>query len=358
MGIKKEMNEQVVFLEGKHVGVTGANGFLGSYICKLLNEKGAIIHAYIYPGTSTTIIKKEVSESGGEIKTIDITKPQTLFGKFDDIEYLFHIAGTVAEWAHPVQKIFDINFRGARNVHSEAKTAGVKRTVHTSTMAAGGSCPTPDAVTSEDAPWDMQGTGPYSISKHLGDLIAQKFNQPGVYETVRVRPHQILGWGDTGPSAPGQLVLQAITRGFPAYIDQVTQVVHVQDVADAHIAAMERGKAGIVYNIASKKPIPVNIFLQYVCKVANVKPPLPIAIPKWILRIVAAFSETLSEKVTHKPPLLTRGNARMLYKNTGTSIERACRELGFNPRPWQEAVKDAVRWFREGYKPVKRTYDR
>jgi len=353
------MNEQVVFLEGKHVGVTGANGFLGSYICHSLKKKDVIIHAYIYPGTSTKIIGREVLESGGEIISIDITKPETLFGKFDSIEYLFHIAGTVAEWAHPIYKIFDINFRGARNVHSEAKKAGVKRTVHTSTMAAGGSCPVPyPAVTSENAPWDMQATGPYSVSKHLGDLIAKKFNNPGIYETIRIRPHQILGWGDTGPSAPGQLVLQAITRGFPAYIDQVTQIIHVQDVAEAHIVAMERGRAGAVYNIASRKPIPVYIFLRYVCNVAQVKPPLPIAIPKWILRIAAAFSETISDKITHKPPLLTRGNAQMLYKNTGTSIKLAQDELGFNPRPWQEAVKDAIRWFREGYNPVKRTYDR
>jgi len=353
------MNQQVVFLDGRNVGVTGANGFLGAYICQLLYEKHARIHAYVFPGTSTGIIEKSISESGSNIKTIDITKPETLFGKFNGIEYLFHVAGTVAEWARPIQKIYDINFRGAMNVHSEARKAGVKRTVHTSTMAACGACPAPyPAVTSEEAPWDMQATGPYSVSKHLGDLIAKKFNQAGVYETVRVRPHQILGWGDTGPSVPGQLVLQAITTGFPAYIDQVTQVVHVQDVAEAHIAAMERGGAGSVYNIASDKPIPVYNFLRYVCKIAQVKPPLPIAIPKGILKVVAAFSEILSDKVTHKPPILTRGNAQVLYKNTGTSIERARQELGFKPRPWQEAVNDAVRWFREGYKPVKRTYDR
>jgi dihydroflavonol-4-reductase len=354
-----KMNQQVVFLEGRQVGVTGANGFLGTYVCQLLCKKHAKIYAYVYPGTNTESIKKSVDESGGSIRTIDITKPETLFGKFDGVEYLFQIAGTVAEWARPVRKIFDINFRGARNVHLEARKAGVKRTVHTSTMAACGSCRASyPAVTSEETPWDMQKTGPYSVSKHLGDLIAKKYNQLGIYETVRVRPHQILGWGDTGPSAPGQLVLQAITGGFPAYIDQVTQVVHVRDVAEAHIAAMERGTAGSVYNIASAKPIPVYNFLRYVCKVAQVKPPLPIAIPKWILKVVAAFSEVLSDKVTHKPPILTRGNAQVLCKNTGTSIERARRELGFKPRPWQEAVNDAVRWFREGYNPIKRTYDR
>jgi nucleoside-diphosphate-sugar epimerase len=97
------MNEQVVFLEGKHVGVTGANGFLGSYICNLLKVKNAIIHAYIYPGTSTRNISKIISESGGDIKSIDITKSQTLSGKFDGLDYLFQVAGTVAEWAYPIK---------------------------------------------------------------------------------------------------------------------------------------------------------------------------------------------------------------------------------------------------------------
>ncbi|MHA1300463.1 MAG: NAD-dependent epimerase/dehydratase family protein [Candidatus Helarchaeota archaeon] len=353
------MNTQTVFLDGKHVGVTGANGFLGTHICKKLLEKDAIIHAYIYPGTNTKNIEDYILDSDGDIKHIDITKPETLIGKFEDIEYLFQIAGTVAEWAYPIKKIFDINVYGVRNVHKYAKKAGVKRTVHTSSMTANGSCPEPyPAVASEDAPWDLHNTGPYSVSKYFGDQIAKNFNRNGIYETIRIRPHQILGWGDTGPSVPGQLVLQAITSGFPAYIDQVTQIVHVEDVAEAHIAAMERGTPGSVYNIASEKPIRIFEFLKYVCKIANVKPPMPIAIPKWILKILGITLENFANQVTHKPPLLTRGNANMFYKNLGTSIERAKKELGFKPRPWQEAVREAVRWFREGYEPVKRTYDR
>jgi len=353
------VNKQTVFLEGKHVGVTGANGFLGSHICDLLRKKEAIIHAYVYPGIATEVIDNTISKSGGDIQFIDITKPDTLKGKFDNINYLFQIAGSVAEWSHPHKKVFDINFRGARNVHFYAREAGVKRTVHTSTMATNGSCPDPyPAVTSEDAPWDMQDTGVYSLSKYFGDRVAEIYNKTGVYETIRIRPHQILGWGDTGPSAPGQQILMVMEKGLPAYIDQVTQIVHIVDVAEAHIAAMERGTPGSVYNIASEKPIPIFPYLQYVCKVAKVKPPRAIAIPKGLLKIAAFFLENLSTHITHKPPLLTRGNARVLYKNTGTSIERAKKELGFKPRSWREAVKDAVRWFQEGYKPVTRTYDR
>ncbi len=353
------MNKQTVFLEEKHVGVTGANGFLGSQICNLLSIKGAIIHAYIYPGTDTKVIDEPINNSKGTIQFIDITKSETLIGKFNNIDYLFQIAGTVAEWSHPHKKVFDINFRGVRNVHFYARKAGVKRTVHTSTMAANGSCPNLyPALTSEDAPWDMQKTGVYSVSKYLGEQIAKFYNKPGVYETIRIRPHQILGWGDTGPSAPGQQILMVMKRGLPFYIDQVTQIVHVMDVAEAHIAAMERGTPGSVYNIASEKPIPIYPYLQYICKVANVKPPKSIAVPKGLLKIVAFFLENLSNHITHKPPLLTRGNARTLNKNLGTSIERAKQELGFKPRSWQEAVKEAVKWFRQGYKPIKRTYDR
>jgi dihydroflavonol-4-reductase len=349
------MNEQTVFLEGKHVGVTGANGFLGSHICKLLLNKGSIIHAFVYPGTSVKVIENIIKESGGDITFIDITKPDTLKGKFKGIYYLFQIAGSVAEWAQPIKKIFDVNFRGSRNVHFYAKKAGVKRTVHTSTMAANGSCPDPyPAVTDENAPFDLQGTGPYSESKYLGDRVAEKYNETGVYETIRIRPHQVLGWGDTGPSAPGKIVYQTINRGFPFYIDQVTQIVHVEDVAEAHITAMERGIPGSVYNIASEKPINAYHFLCYISKVANVKPPAPIAIPKGILRILAFFLELVSTHITHKAPILTMGNAKVLYKNMGTSIERAKKDLGFKPRSWRKAVDDSVKWFLEGYIDIKR----
>jgi dihydroflavonol-4-reductase len=347
------VNKQTVFLENKHVGITGANGFLGSHICKVLREKGATIHAFVYPGTPTKSISAYVSGSGGTFVPMDITMPETMEGKFDGIEYLFHVAGTVAEWAHPVAKAFDINFRGAWNVHHHAKEAGVKRTVHTSTMSANGSCPDPyPSMTSEDAPFDLQGAGVYAVSKHLGDRVAKDSNVPGVYETVRIRPHQILGWGDTGPSVPGQLVLRAITGGFPGYIDQDTQIVHVEDVASAQVSAMERGTPGSVYNIASARPVAAYSFLRYACKVAKAKPPAPVAIPKGLIRIAASVLEAVSNHVTHKPPLVTVGNARILYKNMGTSIERAKTELGFDPRPWQEAVKEAVRWFQEGYRPV------
>ncbi len=345
------MNKQVIFLENKHVGITGANGFIGSHICKILHERGAIIHALIYPGTPAGSISACVRESKGVILPMDITKPESVQGKFDGIEYLFHVAGTVAEWAHPVSKVFDINYKGAMNVHRHAKKAGVKRTVHTSTMSANGSCPDPyPSMTSEDVPFDLQGAGVYAVSKYLGDRVAKDSNIAGVYETVRMRPHQVLGWGDTGPSTPGQLVLRAITGGMPGYINQDTQVVHVEDVAWAHVSAMERGTPGYVYNIASSKPIPVYSLLRYSCKVAKVKPPSPIAIPKGVVLIIATVLEAISNHVTHKPPLFTVGNARIMYKNMGTSIERARAELGFNPRPWQLAVKDAVRWFQEKYR--------
>ncbi len=351
------MNKQVVFLENKHVGITGSNGFLGSHICKALREKGAIIHAFIYPGTPTGSISAPVKGSGGAIVPIDITKPETMQGKFDGIEYLFHVAGTVAEWAYPASRVFDINFKGARNVHRLARAAGVKRAVHTSTMSANGSCPDPyPSLTSEDAPFDLQGAGLYAVSKYLGDRVARYANVPGVYETVRIRPHQILGWGDTGPSTPGQLVLRAIKGGFPGYIDQDTQIVHVEDVASAQVSAMERGTPGSVYNIASARPVPAYSFLRYACKAAKAKPPAPVAIPKGLVRILASVLETISNHVTRKPPLFTVGNARIVYKNMGTSIERARTELGFNPRPWQEAVKDAVRWFQEGYRPVEQDH--
>lgn len=353
------MNKQTIFLNGKHVGVTGANGFIGSHICNLLSSRGAIIHAFIYPGTERHSIKTSIKRSNGEIKEIDITKLNSLNGMFNDIEYLFQIAGTVAEWTYPLKKIFEINVMGVKNVHFMAKKAGVKRTIHTSSMAANGSCPSPyPAVTNEDACWDLQRTGPYSQSKHLGDRIAASYNKIGLYETIRIRPHQVLGWGDTGPSAPGALVLQAITKRFPAYIDSVTQIVHVEDVAKAHILAMERGTPGSVYNIACETPITAYNFLEYICKVADVKPPAPVSIPKGLLKIVASFSELLSTHLIHKPPILTRGNAQILNKNMGTSIERAKIELGFKPRSWKEAVNEAVKWFQKGYKPVLRKHDR
>ncbi len=353
------MNEQVIFLSGKHVGVTGANGFIGSHICEILAQKGALIRAFIYPGTPTRVIDQPISKSGGEVVDLDITRPETIAGKFDTLDYLFQVAGTVAEWARPVRKIFDINFRGVQNVHRAARKAGVRRVIHTSTMSANGSCSAPfPALTDESAPWNLQRTGAYSVSKHLGDQVAKNANQIGIYETIRIRPHQVLGWGDTGPSEPGKLILQAMKGGFPAYIDQVTQPVHVEDVAWAHVAAMERGTPGSVYNIASAHPVPVFYLLWFVAQEAGARPPAPIAIPKGILRVAALFSEVLADHVTHKPPLLTRGNARMLDLNMGTSIARARRELGFNPRPWQDAVKDAIRWFKQGYQKVPRTYDK
>lgn len=331
--------------------ITSANGFLGSHIARIaVHELGWYVRLFVLRGTCERVIDEFIQ--GGEIFYGDILDYESIAKAVKGIDVVFHMAGSVLEWAKPEKPVWDVNFQGVRNVCRACFENGVKRLVHTSTAAAVGSAPK-GLSAREDTMWDLWDTGLYSRSKFLGEKEVFEWGARGL-DVVVACPHQILGDWDMGPSTPGRLLLNFINTEAPFYLDAFSQFVGVEDVAEGHIQMALKGKRGERYILAGKDAVSVKEFLGYAAHLTGLRPPR-IKLPLMLVDVFAGPIQWFSDYITKSYPPMTIGNAHMLHKNMLMDISKARSELGFEPRDWREAVRKAVRWFYEkGYVKNKR----
>lgn len=323
--------------------ITGANGFLGSHIARqAIHNKGWAARLLVLPGTREDVLDEMVR--GGERVYGNILEYDSLVKAVRGVDMVFHTAGSTLEWARPEDAVWAINFHGVRNVCKACHDCGVKRLVHTATASTIGSAP-PGELTNEERMWDMWDTGLYSRSKFLGEKEVFEWGARGL-DVVLACPHQILGDWDTGPSTPGRLVLEFLNGRIPAYIDAVSQFVDVEDVARAHILMAEKGRRGHRYIIACEKPVSAKEFLTYLAEISGLPAP-KYKMPLWAIDIVSRPIQWTADHFTHKYPMVTIGNARMLHKSTAADISKARLDLGYAPGDWKMAVVKAVKWFAE-----------
>ena len=324
--------------------ITGANGFLGAHLTRKALDRGHRVRALCLFGTPAD----HVANLGAEVVRGDILEPQTLRPAMDGIEVVFHVAGSTLEWHADPWAVYLVHAIGTRNVCATALEAGVKRLVHTSTMSAVGSASAAAGELDEDRLFDLFDTGLYSRSKLLGEMEALRAAARGL-DVVVCCPHQILGAGDFGPSTPGRIVVLFAQGRIPFYVNVRSQFVDVDDCAEGHVLAAEKGQRGGRYILAGPEPVDMRTFFA-ACAEMTGRPVPRFAIPRWMVRIAATPIEWIADHVTRRPPLLTAGNATMLYKDMTCSIRKATEQLGYAPGPWRGALRKAVDWFRgNGY---------
>lgn len=326
--------------------ITGGNGFLGSHIARIaIHEKKWDTRLLVMRGTREDVLDKMVC--GGEKVYGNALEYESILDAARGVDIVFHTAGSILEWAKPETPVWALNFQGVRNVCRACVEAGVKRLVHTATAATIGSAPAGE-LADEDRMWDLWDTGLYSRSKFLGEKEAFEWGARGL-DLVVANPHQILGDWDTGPSTPGRLVLDFLHGKIPGYIDAQSQFVDVDDVAMGQILMAEKGRRGHRYILAGPTPVGVKEFLDFLAEISGLQRP-KFKAPKWAMSAIARPVQWTSDFITHKYPLVTIGNARVLNKNMAASIDKARSELGYDPGDWKTAVIKSVKWFQEyGY---------
>jgi dihydroflavonol-4-reductase len=320
--------------------VTGANGFLGIHICRQAKEQGWEAAAFILKGTP----RKSLDQLGIPVFEGDLLYPDSMQNAFEGQEIVFHTAGLTDEWLADPSLIFRVNVDGTRNVCKLALRSGVRRVLCTSSAVACGSAPK-GGLADEESPWDLSKTGPYSVSKHEAEQVVREFSRQGL-DVVILCPHQIIGPGDHKPSTPGKTIIEVINRRSPFYVNVESQFVGVQDVARAHITAAQKGRSGQRYILAGPEPVSMKAFFNELSRLAGTRPP-KVALPLWILFIVACITHAISHLITRRPPLMTVGNARLLYKRMVFSTRRAAQDLDFAPQSYEIPLKQAVDWFRD-----------
>jgi dihydroflavonol-4-reductase len=320
--------------------ITGATGLLGGHLLRELQQRDERIRALVLPGENA----ERLLAQGIEVMRGDVTDASTLAPAVRDIEMIIHLAGMMGVW-RPIADYRLVNVTGAENLYRAAQRTGVRRFVHTSSHTVYG-LGYGRFMTEQDAL--RPDPDPYSISKAEGDRLIRRLMRDSAMETVIIRPGTFFGPGDRLHF--GRMA-ERVKQGKGVIIgrgDNALPFCYVTDVVQGFLLAAYHEKApGNVYNITNDRPLTQREMFNAIADAVNGKRPtrhLPY-LPIYYGGIVAEKIAT----ITQRKPLVTQLGAMMFGTDNRHSVEKARRELGYEPNvDLREGIKLAAEWFNAG----------
>jgi dihydroflavonol-4-reductase len=326
--------------------VTGATGFVGAAVVRRLLQRGEAVR----------VLRRGQSDEANirglpvEVAIGDLRDPATLAEAVRGCTALFHVAADYRLWARDPQEIYRSNVEGSVNLLRAAADAGVARMVYTSSVAVLG-LNADGAPADEETPVSLeQMIGDYKRSKFLAEVEVRRLVEQDKLPVVIVNPSTPIGPGDVKPTPTGRVIVMAASARMHGFVDTGLNYVHVDDVAEGHLLALERGEIGRRYILGGEN-MALRDFVHQVAAAAGCAPPrLPLR--HGMVLPIAHLCELWARTVSGREPFVTVAGVKQARKLMYFSIERARRELGYAPRPVPEAIDDAVAWFAEhGYLP-------
>jgi nucleoside-diphosphate-sugar epimerase len=327
--------------------LTGATGLLGGHLIQALQERGEHIRALVLPVENADHLQKQ----GVEIVRGDITDADTLPAVVKNIDLVFHLAGMMGV-NRPLADYRLVNVTGSVNLYKAAQAAGVRRYVHTSSHTVYGLGYGRPMVESDPLRPDPD---PYSITKTEADRLIRRMLLTSGMETVVLRPGTFFGPGD---KLHFGRMAQRLKNGKGLIIgsgDNALPFCYVTDVARGFLLAGYHDNAsGNVYNITNDKPLTQLEMFNAIADATGGQRPTR-RVPYLPLYYGAIVAEKVVARATHTKPVVTQLGAMMFGSDNRHSIEKARRELGYEPQvPLLEGIKLAAEWFNAGgmEKPV------
>ena len=319
--------------------VTGATGFVGSAVARALAARGHRLRLLARP----TSDRRNLAGVAGEVVIGDLNDVSSLAAAVAGCRYLFHVAADYRIWVPDPAAMLRANVDGSVSILRAAQKAGVERMVYCSSVAALGLNKdfSPSDETTPVTEANMVGV--YKLSKYRAEQAVLALARDEAMPVIIVNPAAPVGPRDIKPTPTGKMILEAAAGRMPAYLDTGLNVVHVDDVAEGHLLALDKGRIGERYILGGEN-LALGDLLALVCEVAGRRPPR-IKLPNAALWPVALAFEAAA-RLFGVEPLVTRDHLRMARKKMFYSSDKARRELGFQPRPARDAAADAVAWFR------------
>jgi dihydroflavonol-4-reductase len=328
---------------GALVLVTGGSGFLGSAVVRALIRRGLRVRALVRASSPAGNLAGLESES----VIGDLTDEKSLEAALRGVKYLFHVAADYRLWARDPSVILRANVDGTRNLMRQALSAGVERIVYTSSVAAlkvAGAARPVDETASLDP---SEAIGTYKLSKTLAERVVREMVLQQALPAVIVNPTTPIGPRDIRPTPTGRILLDAARGKIPAFVDTGLNFAHVDDIAEGHLLAFERGRIGERYILGGQN-LMLQDLLTDIAQLTGRRAPW-LKLPRGPLFPLAFGAEAMAH-LTGKEPLLTLDGLRMSRYRMFFTSAKAEKELGYGARPYLEGVIDALAWFREaGY---------
>ena len=322
--------------------VSGANGFVGSAVVRALLRHGYPVRALV----RTTSDTANLHGLDVEIVRGDLLDVPSLEPALQDCEGLFHVAADYRLWARDPREIRNTNVRGTHHMLLAAQHRGVRRIVHTSSVATLG-LRHDSTPSDEDTPVHLDDMiGAYKRSKFLSEALVRRCARAGT-DIMIVNPAAPIGPRDRKPTPTGRMILDAARGRMPAFVDTGLCVVHVDDVAEGHVLAYQHGQRGRRYVLGGEN-MSLQSILATVAQLTGRRAPW-LKLPHTAVLPLAYAAEAWA-RVTGAPPNVTVDGVKLSRHRMYFSSGRAETELGYRARPAREALADAIQWFREnGY---------
>ena len=323
--------------------ISGATGFIGSHLCRALVEQGHHVRALHRPTSSLALL------DGIPVDLVqgDLFEPDSLALAARDIEVVYHCGGRVGSWTD-AEEMAASHVEGTRNILSAARQCGVRRFIHTSSVAALG-IPERTAESNETLPimdeshsWNYTAEEwPYGYAKHRAEVEVRRAAADGL-EAIILNPASVFGAGDKN-LASSAIVMHMARGRRPPIPPGGLNVIHIDDVIAGHLAALEHGVSGERYILGGEN-ITLEQLLITVAEVVGAPRPRW-HIPSWALRRLSRPAELLGRimGIPLRGHTFRLAGLHFYYDN-----RKAQRELGIpTPRSHRSAVEDAFAWYRD-----------
>ena len=325
--------------DGSTVLVTGAGGFLGSAVVRQALAAGFAVRAMVRDtGSVANLDRLPV-----DVVRADIRDAAAVARAVDGARYVFHVAADYRLWARDPGEIVRTNVVGTRHVMEAALRARVERVVYTSsvaTLALG-----PDGVPADESRGlrEDEAIGAYKRSKVAAEQVVREMVSREALPAVIVNPSTPIGPRDAKPTPTGRIIVEAASGRMPAFVATGLNLVHVDDVAAGHLAALHRGRIGERY-ILGGQDVSLGTMLGDIARVVGRRPPT-VELPRPLLYPLAYLAEAWARGTGREPFLTVDGLHLAKYRMFFTS-SKATAELGYVARPYRDALKDAIDWYR------------
>jgi len=323
--------------------VTGATGFVGSHVARVLADQGADLRLLVRASSDL----RNIEGLKAERVVGDLRDPASFEKAMQGCDVVFHVAADYRLWVRDPDAMYRANVDGTRAILEAARRNRVRRVVYTSSVATMGFTGNGHPA-DENSPVALDSMiGPYKRSKFMAEQVAMEAGRGGM-DVVVVNPTTPVGERDIKPTPTGRIVVDFLKKRFPAYVDTGLNLVDVTECARGHMAALEKGRSGERYILGGEN-LTLKQILDKLAAITGLPSP-KVKVPYVLALATSVVDEMLTGHMLGREPRATIDAVRMGRKKMFVTSAKAERELGWNSLPVADALRRAVAWFRQnGY---------
>ena len=323
--------------------VTGATGFVGSHVARVLAEQGADLRLLVRANSNP----KNIQALKADRAVGDLRDAQSLERAIAGCDTVFHVAADYRLWVNDPEQMYRSNVEGTRSLIEAARKNHVRRVVYTSSVATMGFTSNGHPA-DESSPVSLQRMiGHYKKSKFMAEQVAMAAGGEGM-DVVVVNPTTPVGEQDIKPTPTGRIIVDFLKKKFPAYVDTGLNLVDVDACARGHVAAFEKGNSGERYILGGEN-LTLKQILDKLAAITGLPSPR-VRVPYAVALAAGVVDEIVTGRMFGREPRATIDAVRMGRKKMFVSCAKAEKQLGWQTIAVDNALRRAVAWFQaNGY---------